>query len=286
MNKSISAEFFALGAAFLNGTIGVLTRFGLNDTHHSSIAFWKCFGAFLLLCVITLLQPTLRLQVINQAVHWKKLALLAFLGIFCLYSFETWAFSEAAIPLVSFLTYAAGIVTLLLSVWFLQEKMTLSKTLALLAIAVGISLLFLFEGNVSGSYLGIFLAILGGLGYALFIFFSKLFALQGGLVQLVWLFGFGSLFLSIPFGLSGAELPTMSGWWVIGALILLPTIGGFYCTSRAVASGEASKVQIIETTDPLFSALFAFLLFGDLLSPIGFIGAIAIFVGLLLSLKK
>lgn len=284
--RKIHAELFALGAAGLNGTIGVLTKFGLENTSHHAIAFWKCFGAFLLLLAFTLPKADYRHKVLALGSAWKQIALLSFLGIFCLYFFETWAFNEASIPLVSFLIYAAGIVTLLLSVIFLNEKITPFKLLALIFILLGVALLYLFEGNISGSHLGIALALLGGLGYALFIFFSKYFKIQGGLPLLVWLFGLGSIYLFIPYFAHGIDLPSWSAWIVIVALILLPTIGGFYCTTKAVEKGEAGKVQIIETTVPLFSAFFAFLCFGDLLSPIGFAGAACIMLGLLVAIKR
>ncbi|MEQ1963958.1 hypothetical protein ABLB69_12475 [Xenorhabdus khoisanae] len=46
------AEFYALTAAMLNGTIGVLTHFGLNSgISHHQVAFWKSFIAFLILLV-------------------------------------------------------------------------------------------------------------------------------------------------------------------------------------------------------------------------------------------
>ncbi|WP_373271494.1 EamA family transporter [Moraxella osloensis] len=72
----------------------------------------------------------------------------------------------------------------------------------------------------------------------------------------------------------------------IMALILLPTIGGFFFTTKAVKNGEASKVQIIETSDPLFATLFAFIVFGESLQAFGYIGAGMIIFGLILSMKN
>ena len=64
--KKIHADFFALGAAGLNGTIGVLTKFGLENTSHHAIAFWKCFGAFLLLLAFTLPKADYRYKVLGN----------------------------------------------------------------------------------------------------------------------------------------------------------------------------------------------------------------------------
>ncbi|KER02534.1 DMT family transporter [Photorhabdus temperata] len=168
------AECYALTAAALNGTIGVLTYFGLNaGASHHQVAFWKCFIAFLILVVYCLAKPSERRTLCALRHKSHQFALLAFFGIFCLYFFETWAFKEASVPLVSFLTYAAGGITLILSSLFLRERMNINKCLSFVLIMVGVYCLFSFAGQTSSSYIGILLALLAGLGYALFIFLSK-----------------------------------------------------------------------------------------------------------------
>ncbi|RMO11177.1 hypothetical protein ALQ47_01686 [Pseudomonas cichorii] len=280
-------EFFALIAAILNGTIGVFTRMGFaHGASSNQIAFWKCFGAFLVIALYCAVNQKRRRETLALASKWPQFALLAFLGIFCLYFFETWAFEEASIPLVAFLLYAAGGMTIILSALFLGERIGLYKIIAFGTILVGVYLILSYEGEISGSYLGITLALLGGLGYALFIFSSKLMNIGSGLPQLAWLFGFGSLYLLVPLLKEGFVIPGGMALLAIAALILLPTIGGFYCTTKAVDEGEASKVQIIETSDPLFATLFAFILFGESLGFVGTLGALCIMAGLLFALKK
>ncbi|VVD84043.1 membrane protein [Pandoraea aquatica] len=278
------SEACALIAAGLNGSIGVLTRLGFEQGATSaSIAFWKCFGAFVLVFVLCCRTQPLRTRTAALAPRWYHFACLAFLGIFCLYFFETKAFAQASIPLVSFLTYAAGGATIVLSGLCLGERITRQKAVAFLAIVVGIGVMSLSESGVTGSVAGIVLALAGGCGYALFIFLSKAFGIGAGLPQLVWLFGFGSVFLSVPLMQEGFALPVDWQWLTLSALILLPTIGGFYFTTRAVAHGQASKVQIIETSDPLFATAFGFAVFGDGLSQTGWLGAGGIAVGLVIA---
>jgi len=276
-----------LAAAALNGTIGIFTRFGFEAgaTAHQ-MAFWKCFGAFLVLLTYCLCRKPVRNEMLLLAVKWPHFALLAFLGMFCLYFFETWAFSKASIPLVSFLVFSSGGLTIILSVFFLKEQLSLSKIAAFALIIAGVYLIFSFESGISGSYLGIVLALLAGVGYSLFNFAAKLFRISGGLPQLVWLFGFGSLYLLIPLLYHGFTAPTGLSLLVTAALVFIPTIGGFYFTTMAVHAGEASKVQIIETSDPLFATLFAFIFFGELMSWAGFFGAACILMGLVLALRK
>ncbi|WP_374220696.1 DMT family transporter [Deefgea sp. CFH1-16] len=205
-----------------------------------------------------------------------------FLVFFCLYFFETWAFSNASIPLVSFLTYAAGGVTLILSAYVLKEKLTRVKVLSFGFVVFGVCLIFNYEFVVTGSYFGMFLALIGGLGYALFIFLSKFLKVGCGFSQLVWLFGFGSLYLFVPAVFSGPIEINYNAMVPIFFLVVFPTIGGFYFTTKAIEGSEAGKVQIIETSDPLFATLFGFLIFGQILTIGSLWGASCIVFGLLL----
>jgi drug/metabolite transporter, DME family len=81
-------------------------------------------------------------------------------------------------------------------------------------------------------------------------------------------------------------MPGATAWVALAALVLLPTIGGFYFTTKAVQLGEASKVQIIETSDPVFATLIGFLPFGDTLSAPGLCGGALILAGLLLAIRR
>lgn len=281
------AEIYALLAALANGTIGPLNRFAFQGgaSHHET-AFLKCFGAFLVLLLWCLFQPAQRQVLFGLARRARAFAFLSALGVFSLYFFETWAFAEASIPLVSFLTYAAGGGTLILAVLVLGERLTRSKALAFFAILGGVGAIFIFEGKVSGSTLGIFLALAGGLGYALFIFFAKKLNIGSGLPHLVWLFGFGSLYLAVPLIQQPLTPLPATAIWPIVALIIVPTIGGFWFTTRAIQSGNVSSVQIIETSDPLFASCFALILFNESLSPLGWAGAALIIAGLLLALRR
>lgn len=237
--------------------------------------------AFSLLFIFCLAQEELRNQLFALAFKIKQLAILAFLGIFCLYFFETWAFAKASIPLVSFLIYAAGAVTIMLSAIFLKERISFLKIMSFALLVIGIILICLSEGRLEGSILGIILALIAGAGYALFIFFSKKLDIGSGVPHLVWLFGFGSIFLAFPLLQTEQILLPASSLWSILLLVLIPTIGGFWFTLKAIDDGSASGVQIIETSDPLFASLYAFILFSEILHWQGWVGAGFIMAGLI-----
>jgi len=281
------AEFFALLAAISNAMIGPLTRFGfLEGASPNQIAFFKAVIAFIILLSFTLIYKKYFWRVVHLRHQAGQLAVLAFLGIFCLYFFETTAFSLASIPTVAFLTYAGGVASVALSTVILKEPLTRQKIIAFMFILIGVYMIIVGESGISGSLMGIVYALVGGLGYALFIFFAKLFKIGGGFAVLVWLFGFGSLFLSVPYTINGGGLLSAEAFLMVVALVLVPTIGGFYFTTKAVSGGEAGRVQIIETSDPLFATAFGFLLFGDRMSLVGWGGAAFIFSGLVLVMMR
>ncbi len=280
INQSL---LWALGASFLNGTIGALNRFGFEQNlNYQEIAFYKCFIAFLILMPLVLFQRENRNKFLALRFKFKQLAILSFLGIFCLYFFETWAFAEASIPLVAFLIYAMGGVMILSSAYFLKERLDWVKFVAFVLMLGGILFLSSNEVGVSGSGLGIILALIGGAGYSFFLLLSKKFAIGSGISVLAWFFLLGSIYLAIPLWFNGMEIPNFAAMKIILLLVIFPTIGGYYCTMQALALGEASKVQIIETSDPLFASLFGVILFQEWLTGGGVMGASLIMAGLVM----
>jgi drug/metabolite transporter (DMT)-like permease len=280
-------EIYALLAAVANGTIGPLNRFAFNaGAGYQEVAFIKCFGSFIVLLFYCSLKSNLRSDLVALKSRCFIYIILSFLGVFCLYFFETWAFKEASIPVVSFLVYASGIFTIVLSVFFLKESVTKLKIFAFISIIIGVFIIILSKDILSGTFFGMLLALMAGLGYSLFIFFTKFFNVTSSLASLVWLFGFGSVFLSIPIIFSNEfNFPLVAIFPTIG-LIAIPTIAGFWFTIKAVSKGSASSVQIIETTDPLFATLFAIILFNEIITNTVWLGAFFIVCGLLISLKR
>ncbi len=229
-NKQRLGDLFALIAAASNGTIGIFNRFGFESNGtYICISFFKCLGAFLILSCLFLVRPTLAREIWAGRKDVLKLAVLSFFGIFVLYFFETWAFTLTSIPVVAFLTYASGIVAVVLGVVLLKERMSWIKVLSIFLVFGGITQMFGGLNDWDLEIGGAIFAIIGGVGYSLFLFLWKKFEIPSGLGTLWWFFGFGSLFLSVPYLMTGAPVPEAGAWPSLSALILLPTLGGL-CT--------------------------------------------------------
>jgi drug/metabolite transporter (DMT)-like permease len=261
----------------------VLSRLGFElamDSH--AVAFWRCFGAFALLTLLIVASPARRARTVALRPDLPPIALCSFLGVFTLYHFETMAFALAPVPIVAMLVFAGGVVTILLSVVVLKESMNAVKGFGIAMVFVGAFLILMgHDLPLEADFRGVIFALIAGTGYWLFIFFWKYFRLPSGLEPLWWFFLFGTLYLAVPFLIESRVIPDSGALLVLAALVLLPSFGGFFCTTLAVRLVDAHRVQVIETSEPLFSAFFAFLLFGEMLSGLGMVGAAAIIGGML-----
>ena len=281
---------FALAAAALNATIGIFSVLLINTGLKSNdIAFLKTIIAFVLLSALLSKTPK-RMQYqhlittefvgsSNKRVMWT-VAICAFLGIFTLFVFETKAY-EYGNPanVVVVLMAAATISATLFSALLLKEKLLLSTILGILLAVTGI---FVISWTSSVNLNLIFFASLAGSGYGLFSVLMQRFGLQGGIYLTKYLLLFGSVFLFIPFIVTFEPInigyPSVLG--LLG-LATFPTILGFYCTTSALKYLPASKVQVLELSEPLFAMFFVWLILHEAATMRFWLGAALVIVGIL-----
>jgi drug/metabolite transporter (DMT)-like permease len=91
---------------------------------------------------------------------------------------------------------------------------------------------------------------------------------------------FGSLYLLMPAAADGFAIGELSPPLALAAL---PTILGFFCTTKAIEYLKPSQVQALELTEPLFAALLAFVALNEVPPQSLYAGAALIIVGLCFS---
>lgn len=281
MTVSLESKYkgllFSLMAAIVNSSIGIANEFSFAGSDFQGVAFFKTVVAFIICGSLCLL---LNLRIPLNKITLIRCAIVAFFGIFTLYFFETLAFSMAPVSVVSFSIYAAGIIGLFLSSIILKEELSINKIAAIFLVVIGIYLMTNAEIEFSS---GVLFALLGGLGYSLYLILTKHFAIPSGLPMLTLMFFFGSLYLAVPFFYSGAHFPTSEAIPGILWLSIVPTIFGFYFTNAALSHLDAGLVQIVETSDPLFASLFALLILNQTISSGGYVGCALIFMALIVA---
>ena len=274
---------YALLAALCNSCIGIFSTI-LMDSGLASlqVAFLRCATAFCITLGLCLGRRETRTALKMSASQLVRRMVLAFFGISVMYLLETTAMAFIPVSLVSFLLYAAGILTIILGCLFLKEGMDVMKALSILIVFGGIGVMF--ASNAGGGNLrGIVLALLAGSGYSFYIFLTKKWSVLAGLPTLCHLFLFGTLFLGVQLAASGSLVGLRASHlpWIV-ALAIVPTMGGFYFTNKALSYGPAGEVQLVEMTEPFLATVLGFFVLGQRVSPTDLAGGILIVAGLLI----
>lgn len=286
-NKLMIGILFALAAAMLNASIGlislILIHTGLSP---EDIAFFKTVIAYLIITVILFRVPAKQQTLlIHPKKNLKKLlvqiTLCSLLGIFTLFFFETLAYKYGSPPnVVVTLMASAALSTLFLGSIVLKEKISLHAILGSILAISGIAIIS-WKGETT--LLLLINASLAGLGYGCFSILVKKYQLNGGIFLTRYLLMFGSIFLAIPFVLNMHPIHfTVEMFTGVVCLAIFPTILGFYCTTKALKYLSASKVQVTELSEPIFSTLLTFLVFQTLPNYSFILGSILILFGIIL----
>lgn len=275
---------YALLAAFCNSCIGIFSSIlmeqGLSSTE---IAFMRCFVALLFTLILCMLNVSIRRKLKIGRLQVLKYVVLAFFGINIMYIFETTAIQYIPVSLVSFLLYASGILTIILSCIFLKEQMSIAKLIAIIVVFMGIGIMFISNLNISGSLIGIIYAIIAGAGYSLYIFLNKKWNMQSGMRTLLYIFLFGTIFLGIQLLIGGTVISIrVNNIPFIILLAIVPTMGGFYFTNKAINYAMAGEVQLVEMSEPFIATLLGFLILNQVISKTDLVGGIFITVGLII----
>ena len=309
LNSNVLGLSFALTAAALNATIGIFSVLLMNTGLKSNdIAFLKTSIAFVLLSALLskkslhfqyqqLQYQQLQYQQLiskdfvsssNKSSHMRVLgavAICAFLGIFTLFMFETKAYAYGnPANVVVILMASATISATLFGALLLKEKVFINTIVGVLLAIAGI---FVISWTSSVDLTLVLFATLAGSGYGLFSVLMQRFGLQGGIYLTKYLLLFGSLFLFIPFMITfePIQLSYLSVLGLLG-LAIFPTILGFYCTTSALKYLPASKVQVIELSEPLFAMFFVWLILHEDVTIRFWLGAGLVLLGILTITKR
>lgn len=283
----------AVVSAVILSTTAIFIRY-LTQTYQMPamvLAFWRdLFVALSLLPVLALLRPGL------LKVRRKDVRYLAIYGLVLAIFNSLWTLSVAlnGAAISTVLAYCSAGFTALLGWWFLKERLDWAK---IVAVALSLSGCVLVSGALdlaawSANFVGIVTGILSGLLYAIYSLMGRS-ASQRNLnpwTTLLYTFGFAAAFLllfnllPVDF-LPGKALQTvdllwlgdsLAGWGILLLLAAGPTLAGFGLYNVSLGYLPSSVANLIVSMEPAFTALMAYLLFGELLNGIQVIGSLMI----------
>jgi drug/metabolite transporter (DMT)-like permease len=258
------------------------------------LAFWRdAFAALALLLVMARLRPLL-LDVKRQHLRY----LLVYGLLFAIFN-ALWTLSVSmnGAALATVLAYCSVAFTALLDWWLLKERLGWVKLLAI-AFSLGGCLLVsgaLAPGAGSVHLVGILTGMLSGLCYAVYSLMGR-FASQRGLNPWTTLFytvGFAAVFLLLFNLLPGGLLPgaaaypadllmlgsAPAGWGILLLLAAGPTVLGFGLYNVSLGYLSSSVANLIATSEPVFTAMIAYLLLGERLTGMQLSGSLMILAG-------
>ena len=286
----------ALASAATLSTTAIFIRY-LTQTYRLPslvLAFWRdLFVVLTLLLILKFFRPAL------LRVNRKYLPYLVFYGLMLAIFNSLWTLSVslngAAVSTV--LAYCSAGFTALLGWWLLKERLDWGK---LLAVALSLAGCALVSGALDPSawrvnLLGIVTGILSGLWYAIYTLMGRS-ASQRGLnpwTTLVYTFGFAAVFLLLINLLSGGHLPgsiirpadffwlgkAWAGWGILFLLAAGPTLVGFGLYNVALTRLPSSVTNLIVTTEPVFTAVIAYILLGERLTLVQIGGSVLVLSG-------
>lgn len=289
----------ALVSAAILSTTAILIRY-LTQTYGLPaliLACWRDLIVFFTLLPVLALSRGRLMRVAGR----DLLYLLAF-GLMMAIFNSLWtlsvAFNGAAVATV--LAYSSAAFTAILGRWLLKERLDWAKWLAVALSLAGCVLVsgVLDLGAWRGNLTGIITGILSGLWYAIYTLMGRS-ASQRGInpwTTLVYTFGFAGVFLLGFNLLGGGFLPGAAtrladflwlgnSWLAWGVLILLaagPTLAGFGMYNVALTHLPSAVVNLIATTEPVFTAVIAFFFLGERLTWVQVGGSVLVLGGVAL----
>lgn len=288
----------ALASAVILSTTAVFIRY-LTQTYQLPalvLAFWRdlfVFSGLLLLLILfqrTLLFPGGHLRYL--------LAYGLVLSIFNSLWTLSVTFNGAAVATV--LAYCSAAFTALLARWILKENLHWAKILAVVISLSGCVLVAdaLNPGAWQVNMLGILTGIISGLLWAFYSLMGRS-ASQRGLnpwTTLLYTFGFAAFFLLCFNLFFGGFLPSAAtrpvellwlgnswvGWGILFLLSVGPTLAGFGLYNVALTHLPSSVVNLIATSEPVFTAIIAFFFLAEQLTWVQGLGSLMVLGGVVL----
>jgi DME family drug/metabolite transporter len=270
---------FILLAALLWGMIGPVSRFALRDgVDPLEIAFWRaviaaaCFGVHA--------AAIRRVRVARRDL--PAVIVFGLLDVSLLYAAVFLAVRHGGAALASVLLYTAPIWVAVFAALFLRERMTGRKAGAVALAMAGVAGIATASGG-SGIHLtapALFWGLLSGWAYALFYLFGKRYFER---------YAAATLFLhALPVGALGL-LPlvdfrpkTTVAWTAIVFLAVVPTYASYLLYSAGLRRVEATRAATVATFEPVVAAVAAYLVWGERMSPAGYLFALLIVLAVLL----
>lgn len=190
--------------------------------------------------------------------------------------FESYKYLNSGIA--STLLFIYPVMVALLMIFFFHEKFSITLSLCLIIMGVGLSLLVKQTSGVSLNPYGCLLVMVSAMVYALYIVLvnvSKTVRAIPTTKLLFYLLGIGCLsyMALIPFGNPLQTPVNLSGWSSLFALAIIPTLISLACTTIAIQLIGSTSTAIFGALEPVCALILSVTFLGQSITGRDIIGA-------------
>ncbi len=268
-------------AAALWGSLGVVSRLILESgVEPLELSVWRASIGGLLFAAHALARGKVRVE----RRDFPALAGFAVVGVSLFYLSYLFAVQTGGAALAAILLYTAPAWVALASALWLHEPMTPGKLAALGITLAGVAGVALGAPDaaaglrVGPAALG--WGLLSGLAYASYYLFGKrYFTRYGAPTLFMYVLPFGALLLLPAVHFSHKSAAT---WGWIAFVGIVPTYVALQLYEAGLKRVEATRAVTVATLEPVIAAALAYLVFGEVLRPVGYAGAALVLTGVLL----
>jgi drug/metabolite transporter (DMT)-like permease len=266
------------------GTLAVLTplAYKAGATPLPLLAWRFLFASLLLALFAGIRNPRALLISRSDLLRYSALALTGY-GAASVCFFFALMYADAAV--VAVLLYAYPALVTLASWFFLGERATWARGMAVLVTFVGCAMVVgLFGGVTHVSWPGVALGMGAALGYTLFNLLShRWLPGRSEFVMMTYTFGIAAIGAAVLTLLAGQSLSTSAWqptvWWLLGAIVIVPTFVAVVLYLQGIRGLGPSQAAVVSTLEPLFTIVLAWVVLGQTLSALQLAGAALVLGG-------
>jgi len=281
--KGIQAEIYLLGIVVIWGSTFAIIKGILDQIMPFTFLAYRFFWAAFILGLIF----WKRLKNIDKIILGKGflIGIFLFLG----FTFQTVGLKYTTATKAGFITGLSVVLVPIISHFFIREKISKNSIIGVILAVIGLWFL-----NYNSSFIfnfGDFLVLLCAVSFAMHIISVGLYARKVDyvllvIVQLTTAFVL-SFLMVLFFERPGIHLYYPSGvWWSIILTGIFATALAFYMQNKFQRYSTATKTAIIFSGEPIFGAIFAYLLLGEKVGLIAWIGGLLIIFGMIISQRE
>jgi len=277
-----------LTGASLWATLGLFYKGLMADFNLAPLAiiFWRIFVAAASLWVWLGIGRPEALRIARR--DWLLFLGYGLLGVAAFYAVYIYAIARAGVGVAAVLMYTAPVWVTTVGVLFWREPLTARKGVALTLAVAGCALVGrVYDlADVHFDWLGLLAGLGAGVGYGLYILFSRAVSRRGYGPELAIAYGYGLGALCFLPWQSPTELARVVTtpallFWVL-ALGLVPTLLGGAAFNAGLHTVSASNASIVATVEPVIAAVLGWAVWNERLEVWQVLGGGLIVVGVVL----